>query len=270
LSTDAIDEPPSQRNSRHIYHEASIRELADSLRQEGFLQPLCVRPKGSRYELVFGVRRLRAARRAGFAEVPCTIRMADDDRAFLLNAVENLHREHLSNAERVETIERLGATGLGVREISRRTGFNPSTISRWLRINRQPELKAAMESDRIDVARAAILVEAPSTALHELIDRAPKLSAAELRREVGLLRRKNRPASVSAIDRPYLLQALRNLRAVAWTTDGDLLQCIRLELERLSRQQVITPGRRLDEVDGHTSSAPPSSLRRPRQPVRSH
>jgi ParB family chromosome partitioning protein len=232
-----IDEPCSGRNSRRSYHEDSIRELAASLREEGFLQPLCVRPNGSRYELVFGVRRLRAARHAGLAEVPCTIRVADDDRAFLLNAVENLHRRQLSNAERVATIERLAATGLGVREISRRTGFNPSTISRWLRINKRAELKQALEDDRIDIARAVILVEAPPEALPELIERATQLSPGELRAQVALRKREGRgsPTASPPEDRRHLMEALRSLRAVATTNEDRLLQSIRAELQRLSQ-----------------------------------
>jgi ParB/RepB/Spo0J family partition protein len=230
-----IDEPSRTRNSRRAYPEGSIKELSASLRQDGFLQPLCVRPHGPRYELVFGVRRFRAALQAGLLDVPCTIRTADDDRAFLLNAIENLHREQLSNAERVAAIERLAATGLGVREIGRRTGFNPSTISRWLRINRRPALKEALEEGRIDIARAVTLVEAPKSALRDLIAAAPNMPAAELRRQVMSVRNRGR---VSADDddenRRHLNEALRCLRAVRCTHEVQLIDSIRHELERLS------------------------------------
>jgi ParB family chromosome partitioning protein len=233
----SIDEPPSIQNSRRTYQENSIRELAESLREDGFLQPLCVRPNRSRYEIVFGVRRFRAAKEAGLQEVPCTIRIADDDRAFLLNAVENLHRAQLSNAERVATIERLAATGLGVREISRRTGFNPSTISRWLRINGRPELKRALAEGRIDIARAVVLVEAPGAALRQLIEQSRTMSVVELRREVCALKRDPDGAPARSDERRYLTQALRCLRAVASTDDTDAVESLRRELDRLSQQK---------------------------------
>jgi hypothetical protein len=82
----------------------------------------------------------------------------------------------------------MAASGLGVREIGRRTGFNPSTISRWLRIQRQPELKRALETGVIDVGRAVILVDAPEWLLPDLIEQARTTSTAELRARVKLAR----------------------------------------------------------------------------------
>ncbi|MBV9579929.1 MAG: ParB/RepB/Spo0J family partition protein [Chloroflexi bacterium] len=234
IRINTIEEPDSHCNSRRTYPEGSIAELAGSLRQHGFLQPLCVRPKGERYELVFGVRRLRAAVQAGLQEVPCTIRVADDDRAFLLNAIENLHREQLSNAERVATIERLAATGLGVRELSRRTGFNASTISRWLRINARPELKQALEDGRLDVARAVIIGEAPTASVAGLIEQAPSLSTAELRRRVSSMKRGGCETVAPEEHEDYLLQALRCLRASRGTPDAAILQDIQHEIDRLT------------------------------------
>jgi ParB/RepB/Spo0J family partition protein len=122
IPVDAIDETPDPLNSRQRYDESSINELASSIREQGILQPICVRPNGERYILIFGMRRLKAAIRAGLTEVPCSIQLADDDRAFLLNAIENLHRQQLSGADRVRAMERLAATNLSGNEISRRTG----------------------------------------------------------------------------------------------------------------------------------------------------
>jgi ParB family chromosome partitioning protein len=244
LPVTQIDEPPAGQNSRRFYPEASLAQLAASIREHGLLQPLCVRPNGSRYQLVFGVRRLRAAMRAGLHEVPCTVRVADDDRAFLLNALENLHRQQLSGTERVRAIERLAATGLGVREISRRTGFNPSTISRWLRIDDCAELKSALEAGTLDISRAKILVEAPRAALTELIEQAPGLSVADLRARVASLKSKSKSKSkskpVSGPSRAqvdnvhWLREALRCLRAARHADDPVLLDDIRSEIKRLA------------------------------------
>ena len=218
LPVTQIDEPPAEQNSRRSYPEESLAQLAASIREHGLLQPLCVRPNGSRYQLVFGVRRLRAAIRAGMQEVPCTVRVADDDRAFLLNALENLHRQQLSGTERVRAIERLVATGLGVREISRRTGFNPSTISRWLRIDDCTELKSALEAGTLDISRAKILVEAPRAALPELIGQAPSLSVADLRARVASLKSAPGPSRAHLNNTHWLREALRCLRAALITS----------------------------------------------------
>lgn len=243
-----IDEPGAARNSRHKYTDRSIQELAISLQQEGFLQPICVRRSGTRFELVFGVRRFRAAMRAGLSEVPCTVRDADDGRAFVLNALENRHREHLSNLERVHTIERLGNSGLGVREISRRTGFNASTISRWLRINRRPELKRALEDNRLDVARAVILVDAPEPVVSSLIDSAMTVSTAELRRQISAIKAGARQAAQN--DRRLLTEALRYLRSVRSDLDEPLLiETLQMEIDRIAgRATIAAPGQNAERM----------------------
>src|SRR5258708_188540 len=94
----------------------------------------------------------------------------------------------VSGAERVRAIERLAATRLGVRELGRRTGFAPSTISRWLKIDRCPPLKIALQMGVVDIGRAKLLADAPETALAELIPLAAAVSRADLARRITALR----------------------------------------------------------------------------------
>jgi hypothetical protein len=161
------------------------------------------------------------------------VRVADDGRAFLLNVLENLHREQLTNAERVLTIERLAATGLGVREISRRTGFNASTISRWLRINGRPQLKQALQDGHIDIARAVVLVEAPAASVPELLQVASSVSVAELRSRVASMKAHTRQGP-ELEDRRRLRSVLECLRGMQSAPDRDLLDNIRREVDRLA------------------------------------
>jgi len=234
IAINAIDETPELLNSRSAYEESSINELASSIREHGILQPICVRPNGERYVLVFGMRRLKAAVRAGLPEVPCSIQIADDDRAFLLNAIENLHRQQLSGADRVRAIERLAATNLSGNEISRRTGFNQSTISRWLRIDRRPLLKDALEADQLDVGRAMALVAAPEPALPELLQLAPTLPQAAIKERVALLNEGMRNAYPRAtVDSRRLLEILRLLTLIEHVEgdDRDVLERIHARAE---------------------------------------
>ena len=170
--------------------------------------------------LVFGMRRLRAAKRGGLEEVPCTIRVADGDEAFLLNAVENLHRRQLTGAERVRAIERLAATDLGVREIGRRTGFHPATISRWLKIDRRPLVKAALEREALDLGRAMALADAPEEAVPALLEAAPSLPQDELKARVAAAR-VLRYATPRSVDSRRLLEALRLLTLVQTVSEDD-------------------------------------------------
>jgi len=202
LSIDDIVEAPPAQNSRVRDNEKALDELAASIRKHGLLQPILVRPRArsgpqtnSTYVVIAGNRRLRAARRAGLRQLPCLIHVADADRAFLLNLIENVQRRELSGSERVRAISLLASLSdqqgrpLGVRAISRSTGLAPSTISRWLRIDRHPVLRAALEQERLDVGRAMQLVGAPEAHLGDLIQRAPTLLQPQLAHEIDLLTR---------------------------------------------------------------------------------
>jgi ParB family chromosome partitioning protein len=207
LAVEMIAETPSAHDSRRRGDDPALSELAASIRAHGILQPLLVRPlleserqagdhpEQPSYVVIAGNRRLRAARLAGLHEVPCSIRIADAETAFVLNVVENLQRRELSGRERVRAIAILaGLTDehqrpLGVREISRRTGLATGTISLWLRLDRQPVLRAALESERLDIGRAMKLVLAPEEALPELIERASTVTREQLVKEVAAARR---------------------------------------------------------------------------------
>jgi ParB family transcriptional regulator, chromosome partitioning protein len=229
-----IDQTPAELNSRSAYDESTLNELAQSIKEVGVLQPICVRPSGERYTVVFGNRRLKAAARAQLPEIPCTIQVADDERAFLLNTVENLHRQQLTGGERVRAIERLAATNLTVTEISLRTGFNKSTISRWLKIDRRLPLKEALESDRLDIGRAMALADAPEDALPQLLRSVQRMSQQEIKDRVVELRNATAPASIDSRRLLELLRLVGLIRSVE-ADELPLLDEIEAHLARLRK-----------------------------------
>ncbi|HEU4344168.1 MAG TPA: ParB/RepB/Spo0J family partition protein [Candidatus Binatia bacterium] len=105
LDVDRITPSPFQ--PRRIFDDAKIEELAASIRNQGIVQPLVVRPKGDQFELIAGERRWRAAMRAGLKEVPVVIREASDHEALQLALVENLQREDLNPIEEASGYRRL-------------------------------------------------------------------------------------------------------------------------------------------------------------------
>jgi transcriptional regulator with XRE-family HTH domain len=113
---------------------------------------------------------------------------------------------------------------LGVRELGRRTGFAPSTISRWLKIDRSAALKHALATEALDIGRAKLLADAPEAALTELIPLAPRISRADLCRRIAALRL---PATSGSYE----------LRAPS-TTSRRLQSALRT-LESISRVEVI-------------------------------
>jgi ParB family chromosome partitioning protein len=233
--------PASEATVRHHYAKDSIAELAASLTEHGFLHPVGVRQDGTKFVLIFGQRRVRAARLAGLTRVPCMVCVADEERAFLLSTIENLQRRQLSGGERVRAIERLAGTRLGVRELSRKTGFDQSTISRWLKIDRRPLLRTALENGDIDIGKATILVDAREDDLPSLLAEAPLLSQADLRQRVKRSKVLRKPTPLISVDSRRLADALQLLRLVQRSASADqpVLEQLELELDRLQVQRAL-------------------------------
>ena len=98
---------PSPLQPRRAFDEAKIEELASSIRNQGIIQPLVVRPNGNQFELIAGERRWRAAMKAGLSRVPVVVRNATDHEALQLALVENLQREDLNSIEEANGYRRL-------------------------------------------------------------------------------------------------------------------------------------------------------------------
>src|SRR3972149_1478601 len=98
---------PSPLQPRRAFDETKIEELASSIRNQGIIQPLVVRPKGQQFELIAGERRWRAAMKAGLSRVPVVVREATDHEALQLALIENLQREDLNPIEEANGYRRL-------------------------------------------------------------------------------------------------------------------------------------------------------------------
>ncbi len=167
LPVDAISPNPDQPRSR--FDQPALEELALSIRQHGVIQPLTVRRGAAGWELVAGERRLRAAKLAGLATVPCLISDADRETSALLALIENLQREDLDVWEEAEALRALiGEFHLSQEEVGRRVGKSQSAVANKLRLLKLP-------ADVIDDLRQNGLTERHARALL-------KLPSAELQR----------------------------------------------------------------------------------------
>ena len=99
---------------RRFFEREALEALAESIRQQGVLQPVLLRPISGGYELIAGERRMRAARLAGLSSVPATVRETPDEEVLLLAALENLQRQDLNPLDEVEAIITITAQKLGV------------------------------------------------------------------------------------------------------------------------------------------------------------
>lgn len=139
-----IDPNPNQ--PRRAFDGERLAALAESIAQYGVLSPITVRLRYGRYELIAGERRLRAARLAGLARVPCLVLDVDLEESGLLAMVENLQREDLDFVEEARGIENLiRLFDLSQEEAARRLGLSQSAVANKLRLLRlPPDILAAL------------------------------------------------------------------------------------------------------------------------------
>ncbi len=168
VSVDLISPNPYQ--PRQMMDEEEIKELAESIRQVGILQPILIRPVGDRYELVAGERRLRAAKEAGLATVPALIVDVDPQAQQLLALVENLQRKNLSAVEEARCLQDLlERTGLSQAELAKRLGRSQAAVANKIRLLRlDPEVQELVVSGRLGERHARSLLAVPPERQREL------------------------------------------------------------------------------------------------------
>lgn len=126
---------PNRSQPRVDFNESELASLAESIRENGILQPINVRKCGVNYEIVSGERRFRAAKSCGLEEVPCIVIDADDEKSAVLALIENIQRRDLSYFEEALAIERLiKFYGLTQEDAAARLGKAQSTIANKLRL----------------------------------------------------------------------------------------------------------------------------------------
>ncbi|MGQ9575933.1 MAG: ParB/RepB/Spo0J family partition protein [Thermoguttaceae bacterium] len=145
---------------RHDFEEDELQSLCDSLRAHGLLQPIVVRPAGDRYQVVAGERRLRAALKAGWNEVPVRVVQADDRQTAELAIVENLQRKDLNPLEKALSFQRyLQQFGSTQEELAARLKLDRSTISNFIRLLELPEeVQQALRRGKISQGHARSLL----------------------------------------------------------------------------------------------------------------
>jgi ParB family chromosome partitioning protein len=194
---------PNPRQPRRTFDEAALDELAGSMRKEGLLQPVVVRPiEGGRFELIAGERRWRAAQRAGIHQIPAVVRDVPDEKLLELALIENLQREELNPIEEAEAYQILvDDLALTQNEVAERVGKQRTTVANALRLLNLPEMvKDMVRGRRISMGHARALLALDDRSEIETLARrivAEGLSVREVeskaKRPVGTKPRPGRP-----------------------------------------------------------------------------
>lgn len=149
---------------RKTFDEDKLAELADSIRQNGVLQPILVRRKGQKYEIVAGERRYQASKLAGLKEIPAVVREIDDDKVFQLALIENLQRSDLSPIEEAKGYKQLlMSRSLTQEELAKILSKSRSAIANTLRLMDLPvEVQHMMEQGLLTAGHARAILAVPS------------------------------------------------------------------------------------------------------------
>lgn len=177
IPVNQIESNPFQ--PREDFEPEALNDLAISIREQGIIQPITVRKMGyDKYQLISGERRLKASKLAGLDEIPCYIRIANDQQMLEMALVENIQRESLNALEIAISYQRLlDECELTQEELSQRVGKNRTTISNYTRLLKLPaEVQVAIRDGKITMghARALINVEqedAQISLLHSIVQK---------------------------------------------------------------------------------------------------
>src|SRR5262245_22439687 len=158
---------PGKYQPRTKMDDAALEELADSIREQGVIQPILVRPvDGARFELIAGERRWRAAQRAGLSEIPALIRPVADRAALAWSLIENIQREDLNPLEEARAISRLIAEfGLTHDAAAKGVGRSRSTVTNLLRLLELAKpVQEYLLAGKLEMGHARALLGLPASA----------------------------------------------------------------------------------------------------------
>jgi ParB family chromosome partitioning protein len=154
---------PNPYQPRSQIKESDLVELTASIEASGLLQPVIVRPRNGKYELIAGERRWRAVQKLGWAKIPAVVRDVDDQTLLTLALIENLQRDNLSAIDEALGYQRLGEEfELAQAEIARLVGRDRSTIANLLRLLKLPgDVKTLVQEGKLSEghARALLVLE---------------------------------------------------------------------------------------------------------------
>ncbi len=189
LSLDDIAPNPYQ--PRQTWNDQQLQELANSIKENGVIQPILVRQKGSKYEIVAGERRFRAAEIAGLQKIPAMVRQTADSEMLALALIENIHRADLNPIEKAKAYQNFMETfGLTQEQAAQKLGQDRSVVANYIRLLNLPaEVKQMLVDGSLDMGHARAILALPTDDLRRrLANRAlaGRLSVREVERLVRL------------------------------------------------------------------------------------
>lgn len=235
---------------RHEIAQEALQELADSISAQGVVQPVVVRPlpeDHSRYELIAGERRWRAAQLAGLHEIPAVIRDVPDQAAMAMGLIENIQREELNPIEEAAALQRLiEEFGLTHQQTAEAVGRSRAAVSNLLRLlTLEPKVKLMLEERQLEMGHArallALLGSTQVQAAEQVVARG--LSVRETEHLVRRLQQPPKPKKPSQESDP-------NVRRFQDELSEKLAAKVQIQHSAKGKGKMIIFYNSLDELDG--------------------
>ncbi len=229
-------------------HPETLQELADSIKAQGVVQPIVVRPIGNkRYEIIAGERRWRASQMAGLQEIPCVIKDVPDQAAMAMALIENIQREDLNSMEEARALQRLiKEFELTHQQAADAVGRSRAAVSNLLRLlELEDEVCVLVEHGDLEMGHARALLalqgEAQREAARFVV--AKGLSVRETERLVKRKQEEHNSVAKPAVEDP-------NVRKLEEELSGKLAAKVKIQHGPKGNGKVVIQYNSLDELDG--------------------
>ncbi len=243
---------PGRYQPRTRMDEATLTELADSIRVQGVIQPILVRPLGAEtYEIIAGERRFRAAKMAGLTEVPVTVRDVPDEAALSMALIENIQREDLNPLEQAQGVARLiREFGFTHEQAATAIGRSRSATSNLLRLlNLAAPVQEMLMGGRLDMghARALLAVDAGTQVQlgHHIV-----LKGLSVREAEALVARSQRALASTGAGGRAAAPRSRDIERLEEELSDALGATVHLRVDARGKGRVVIQVSGLDQLDG--------------------
>jgi ParB family chromosome partitioning protein len=236
----------------------TLDELAQSIRQQGVIQPIVVRPVAGggteqRYEIIAGERRWRAAQLAGLRELPAIVREIPDEAAVAMALIENIQREDLNPLEEARAFERLiGEFGLTHQQVAEAVGRSRAAVTNLLRlIDLAPEVARLVENRELDMGHARALLGLENHRKQTELALLVVKKGLSVRETEALVRRLGQPAGTpSHAENGRTAGRDPNVERLESELADKLGAQVQIQHARNGRGKLVVAYNSLDELDG--------------------
>ena len=199
VDIDLVD--PTEAQPRHAFNGEKLKELAQSIKTNGVIQPLVVRRVGERFQIIAGERRWRAAALAGLKSIPCVVKDVAAESTLEMSLIENIQREELNPIEEANAYRRLiEQLNVTQEQVAQRVGKDRSSVTNALRLLKLPaEIQRLVEDEKLSMGHAKALLALESSDKQRVLAREiieKSLSVRDVEREAKRVGRPERETNV--------------------------------------------------------------------------